>query len=64
MALLTAGNREAGMAHLARAVQLNPAIFREVRNPELAIALRRRLDTSGYGVKHQWMYQGTPAASP
>jgi tetratricopeptide (TPR) repeat protein len=64
MALLTAGNREAGMAHLERAVQLNPAIFREVRNPELAVALRRRLDASGYGVKHQWMYQGTPAASP
>jgi hypothetical protein len=64
MALLTAGNREDGMAHLARAVQLNPAIFREVRSPELAVALRRRLDASGYGVKHQWMYQGTPAAAP
>jgi O-antigen ligase len=64
MALLMSGDREAGMAHLVRAVELNPAIFREVRNPELAVALRRRLDASGYGVKHTWMYRGTPAATP
>ena len=64
IALLMAGNRANGIAHLARAVQLNPAIFREVRDPELAVALRRHLDASGYGVKHPWMYQGTPAAAP
>jgi hypothetical protein len=64
MALMMAGDREAGMAHLVRAVQLNPTVFREVRAPELARALRRRLDASGYGVKHAWMYVGTPAATP
>jgi O-antigen ligase len=64
MALIMAGNRPTGMAHLVRAVQLNPAIFREVREPELARALRRNLDASGYGVRHAWMYQGTPAATP
>ncbi len=64
MALMMAGDREAGMTHLMRAVQLNPTVFREVRDPELARALRRRLDASGYGVKHAWMYVGTPAATP
>jgi tetratricopeptide (TPR) repeat protein len=64
MTLLMSGNRENGMAHLVRAVKLNPAIFRELRDPELARALRRRLDASGYGTKNAWMYRGTPAASP
>ena len=64
MALIMAGDKATGMAHLVRAVQLNPAIFREVREPALALALRRNLDASGYGVKHAWMYVGTPAATP
>jgi hypothetical protein len=64
MTLMMEGDREAGMAHLVRAVQLNPTVFREVRDPELARALRRRLDASGYGVRHTWMYEGTPATSP
>ena len=64
IALMIAGDREAGMAHLVRAVQLNPAVFREVRDPELARALRRRLDASGFGARHAWMYDGTPAAAP
>jgi hypothetical protein len=64
MALMMAGDQDGGMAQLVRAVQLNPAIFREVRNPDLARALRRRLDASGYGPRHAWMYQGTPAATP
>jgi O-antigen ligase len=64
IALMIAGDREAGMAHLVRAVQLNPAVFREVRDPELARALRRRLDASGFGARHAWMYEGTPAAAP
>ncbi len=62
--LMMAGEREAAMSHLVRAVQLNPATFREVRDPELARALRRHLDASGYGVRHPWMYEGTPAANP
>lgn len=64
MALLMAGEREAGMAHLMRAVELNPAIFREVKDPALSRALRNRLDASGYGPKHPWMYEGTPAETP
>jgi tetratricopeptide (TPR) repeat protein len=64
IALRMAGDREAAMAHLVRAVQLNPAIFREVRDPDLSRALRRRLDDSGYGARHTWMYTGTPAANP
>lgn len=64
IALIMAGDRANGIAHLVRAVQLNPAVFREVRDPELSRALRRNLDASGYGAKHLWMYQGTPAADP
>jgi hypothetical protein len=64
MALLMAGEREAGMAHLMRAVELNPAIFRVAKDPALSRALRDRLDASGYGPKHPWMYEGTPAATP
>jgi O-antigen ligase len=64
IALIMAGERANGIAHLARAVRLNPAIFREVRDPELSRALRRNLDASGYGVEHPWMYEGTPAAVP
>ena len=63
MALLRAGQRDDGLAHLERAVQLNPAIFREVRDADLSRALRRRLDASGYGAKQAWMYAGTPAAT-
>ncbi len=64
MALLVAGNEEAGMARLEQAVKLNPAVFRAITDPKLARALRRRLDASGYGAKHAWMYEGTPAATP
>jgi hypothetical protein len=64
IAMRMTGDREAAMAHLVRAVQLNPAIFREVRDPDLARALRRRLDDSGYGAEHAWMYKGTPAENP
>jgi hypothetical protein len=64
MALMMEGDRETGMVHLVRAVQLNPTVFREIHDPELARELRRRLDASGYGANHTWMYEGTPAASP
>lgn len=62
-ALVVAGDREAGLAHLVRAVELNPAILRQVTDMELARTLRRRLDASGYGVRHPWIYDGTPAAT-
>ncbi len=64
MALLASGNEEAGMTRLEQAVKLNPAVFRAITDPKLARALRRRLDASGYGAKHAWMYEGTPAATP
>ncbi len=64
MALMMTGDQEAGMAHLMRAVELNPAIFREVKDPALSRSLRRRLDASGYGPKHPWIFEGTPAATP
>jgi len=62
--LLTAGDREAGLNQLVRAVQLNPAVFREIHDPALSRELRGRLDASGYGAGHSWMYQGTPAEQP
>jgi hypothetical protein len=43
---------------------LNPAVFREIKDAELSRAVRRRLDASGYGAKHAWMYDKTPAATP
>ena len=64
MALLAAGDEEAGMTRLEQAVKLNPAVFRAITDPKLARALRHRLDASGYGEKHAWMYEGTPAAAP
>jgi tetratricopeptide (TPR) repeat protein len=64
LALTLTGEREAGMTHLIRAVKLNPAIFREISDPTLARALRRRLDAIGYGKEQSWMYEDTPAADP
>ncbi len=62
-ALLAAGEREAALTHFVRAVELNPAILRQVTDVELARALRRRLDASGYGARHPWIYEGTAAAT-
>jgi hypothetical protein len=64
IALLMVGERDAGMAHLERAVELNPAVFRTIADPDLSRSLRRRLDASGYGLAHGWIYDGTPAATP
>ncbi|MGD1146705.1 MAG: O-antigen ligase family protein [Thermoanaerobaculaceae bacterium] len=64
MTLLMAGDREEGMNQLIRAVHLNPAVFREIKDTALSRELRGRLDASGYGARHPWMYEGTPAAQP
>jgi O-antigen ligase len=64
IALLMAGERDAGMAHLERAVELNPAVFRAITDPDLSRSLRRRLDANGYGLRYGWIYEGTPAAAP
>ena len=56
--------RPGGLAHLERAVRLNPSIFKQITDSEVARTMRRRLDASGYGARHAWMYEGTPAAHP
>lgn len=64
VALLRTGDGAAGLAHLQRAVELNPAILRAVTDPGLARALRARLDASGYAARHPWIYGGTLLATP
>lgn len=64
VALLLVGEREAGLAHIVRAVKLNPTIFRRVTNAELANSLRLMLDADGYGKRHPWIYKNTPAEKP
>lgn len=64
MARLALGDEDAGLAHLERAVRLNPIIFKQITDTRVAHTLRRRLDASGYGTRHAWMYEGTPAALP
>jgi len=57
MALLALGEQESGYAHLMRAVKLNPWVFGQIAKPEVAEALRRRLDADGYGARHPWLYE-------
>jgi O-antigen ligase len=64
MARLELGDEPGGLAHLERAVRLNPSIFKQITDAEVARTLRRRLDASGYGTRHAWMYEDTPAALP
>ncbi len=64
MALLALGDRASGLGHLMAAVKLNPVLFSKIGDPELSQALRRRLDADGYGARHAWLYEGTPAATP
>jgi O-antigen ligase len=64
MALLALGDRASGLDDLMAAVKLNPVLFSMVGDPELSRALRRRLDADGYGGRHAWLYEGTPAATP
>ena len=64
MALLMSGDREEGLSHLVKAVQLNPSVFAQIKDPALSRELRGRLDASGYGAKHPWMFKGTPAEHP
>jgi O-antigen ligase len=59
MALLASGDRGAGLDQLERAVRLNPAILQQIRSPEIAGALRGRLDADGYGQRHPWIYDSS-----
>ncbi len=61
MALLALGDRETGFSHLIRAVKLNPWIFSQIGDREVADGLRRRLDADGYGTRYPWIYRLTPA---
>ncbi|MFH1175856.1 MAG: O-antigen ligase family protein, partial [Acidobacteriota bacterium] len=61
IALLASGEREAAFSHLIGAVKLNPATFAEITDASLSRDLRRRLDADGFGRRHPWIYQGTPA---
>lgn len=62
MALLALGEQESGYAHLVRAVKLNPWVLGQVSRPEVAAALRRRLDADGYGTRYPWIYKTSPHA--
>lgn len=56
MAELAKGDRELGLVHLHRAVELNPRVFGEIRDPALRRDLRIRLENSGYGARHPWIF--------
>ena len=56
IAALLAGNRNAALDQLERAVRLNPVLYREVRDDETRRALRARLDASGYVARHPWAF--------
>lgn len=57
MALLALGDEETGYAQLVRAVKLNPSLWVQIGNRDVAEALRRRLDADGYGRRYPWIYQ-------
>lgn len=60
MALLALGDRETGLSHLVRAVKLNPWMYAQIGNREVADALRLRLDADGYGKRYPWIYRLAP----
>jgi tetratricopeptide (TPR) repeat protein len=62
MAYLLAGDDAAAYPHLIKAVELNPRVFAEIKDARIAKELRRRLDVTGYGTRHPWIYDGTLAA--
>lgn len=51
-----AGDRAAALEQLERAVRLNPALFREVRDGPTRRELRDRLEASGYVTRHPWAF--------
>lgn len=57
MVRMVRGERDEGLAHLERAVRLNPAIFRRIDDPAVAAAVRERLDAAGYSARHSWVYE-------
>lgn len=60
MVTLTLGDEAQGLAHLERAVRLNPSIFSSIDNPRVAQAVRLRLEASGYAARHRWVFEPRP----
>ena len=60
LATIQTGERELGLLQLQRAVELNPRVFAEIRDPRLRQDLRIRLDASGYSQRHPWAFEDTP----
>ena len=60
MVMLTLGDEPRGLEHLERAVRLNPSIFSRIDDPEVAAAVRRRLEVSGYAARHPWVFAPSP----
>ena len=58
MALAATSDRQGALAHLQRAVELNPRVFREISDPSLAREVRWRLQASGYEQRHPWVFEG------
>lgn len=64
MALAATSDRQGALAHLQRAVELNPRVFREISDPSLARDVRWRLQASGYEGRHPWAFADGSASSP
>lgn len=52
--LCALGQEEEGLRHLGRAVELNPAVLREVTDRVLAAKLRQELTRAGYFAAYPW----------
>lgn len=55
VALVSAGERETGLAHLLQAVKLNPALLKELANPDLRRQVLERLAAEGYTQRYPWV---------
>lgn len=57
VSLCTLGQEEEGLRHLVQAVELNPAVLREVTDRMLAAKLRQKLTETGYFAAYPWAEQ-------
>ncbi|NCO69664.1 MAG: hypothetical protein GW878_03965, partial [Acidobacteria bacterium] len=57
------GDRDGGITALVVAAELNPAVLRELRDGDLALAVRARLEASGFAGRYPWIFDKTPAAT-
>ncbi|MGQ9835270.1 MAG: O-antigen ligase family protein [Thermoanaerobaculaceae bacterium] len=54
VSLCALGQEEEGLRHLVQAVELNPAVLREVTDRVLAAKLRQKLTETGYFAAYPW----------